>query len=275
MMGNEKMQNENVGVKYYLMILAWVIELLAKKYPQTRPFIIGINGPQGCGKSTLTKILVEMLEQLNYHAVSVSIDDFYLTRSDQIKLAQQHAENTLLQQRGYPGTHDVPLGKLTLNNLLQIKKMKTVEIPVYDKSKYQGLGDRLPKSDWQEVHYPLDVVFLEGWMLGFTPVREKDLPNPDFYPINRYLNNYQSWYQSLHAFLHLVPYDYQDIIAWRIEAEENVKKLGKPGMSSSQIQAYIEKFIKAYEIYVPQLLENPLTQNNLCVKIGKDRLPLP
>lgn len=40
-------------------------------------------------------------------------------------------------------------------------------IPRYDKSAYGGKGDRAPKDQWQKVQGPLDLVIVEGWMLGF------------------------------------------------------------------------------------------------------------
>lgn len=40
----------------------------------------------------------------------------------------------------------------------------------YDKSAFQGLGDRAPQSAWPVVAGPLEVVFFEGWMSGFRPM---------------------------------------------------------------------------------------------------------
>jgi D-glycerate 3-kinase len=49
--------------------------------------------------------------------VSISIDDFYLSRAEQIALAKRYSDNPFLQQRGYPGTHDVGLGVSVLTAL--------------------------------------------------------------------------------------------------------------------------------------------------------------
>jgi D-glycerate 3-kinase len=40
----------------------------------------------------------------------------------------------------------------------------------YDKSAFQGKGDRADESTWPSVEGPLDLVLFEGWMLGFKPV---------------------------------------------------------------------------------------------------------
>lgn len=42
-----------------------------------------------------------------------------------------------------------------------------IPFPRYDKSKFQGRGDRADQSTWPQVEAPLDIVLFEGWMLGF------------------------------------------------------------------------------------------------------------
>lgn len=42
----------------------------------------------------------------------------------------------------------------------------------YDKSAFQGRGDRADPSTWPVVEGPLELVFFEGWMSGFRPVGE-------------------------------------------------------------------------------------------------------
>jgi pantothenate kinase-related protein Tda10 len=40
----------------------------------------------------------------------------------------------------------------------------------YDKSAFAGRGDRAEPSTWPSVSGPVELVFFEGWMLGFKPV---------------------------------------------------------------------------------------------------------
>jgi D-glycerate 3-kinase len=49
-----------------------------------------------------------------------------------------------------------------------------VLIPRYDKSKFNGCGDRAEISEWTKVEEPVDLVIVEGWMLGFTQVHENN-----------------------------------------------------------------------------------------------------
>src|SRR6478735_183017 len=85
-------------------------------YPGTAP-ILGLSAPQGAGKTTIMAEVCSALAKDGLNAVSISIDDFYLTRSEQIALAREYPRNPYLQHRGYPGTHDVSLGVSVLKAL--------------------------------------------------------------------------------------------------------------------------------------------------------------
>lgn len=67
------------------------------------PLIIGLNGIQGVGKSTLVVPLAAALEKEGIPTLVCSIDDFYLTHEDQVTLARANPENALWQVRGEPG----------------------------------------------------------------------------------------------------------------------------------------------------------------------------
>ena len=205
--------------------------------------------------------------------ITISIDDFYLTRGEQVKLAAEHADNPLLQQRGYPGTHDIELGARVLRSIKNGNM--SVSIPRYDKSLHGGKGDRLPESEWTHVDGSVDLVFVEGWMLGFSPVEKKQLPNGHFEEINNALKNYVAWHRQLDGFLQLAPEDPHYVVGWRIEAEQRMRAQGRPGMSDPEIRAYVEKFLPAYETYLPQLEKNPpVIRSRRRIVIGKDRLPV-
>lgn len=101
---------------YYLPIVMWIQRLRAER-TEPGPLVLGISAPQGCGKSTLVECLYKVLEKLEMKTASVSIDDFYLTNSDQNALAEKYSDNPLLQCRGNALTHDLPLGTSTLQKL--------------------------------------------------------------------------------------------------------------------------------------------------------------
>jgi D-glycerate 3-kinase len=78
---------------------------------------LGISAPQGCGKSTLVEQMEQLFAWLGVAAASVSIDDFYLTNAQQSALAAAHPDNRLLTLRGNAGSHDLQLGRETLQQL--------------------------------------------------------------------------------------------------------------------------------------------------------------
>ncbi len=222
----------------------------------------------------MTSALVGDLMHQGLNAISISIDDFYLTRTEQVAFAKCYSQNRLLQQRGYPGTHDIALGLKTLESFRASERTK---IPVYEKSLHNGRGDRLPETEWRVATSPVDVIFLEGWMLGFTPVNDDILPDANFRQINQFLNSYLAWYSFFDHWIFLVPSQVEDIIEWRIEAEEKMKDQGKPGLSREEATAYIELFIPAYKIYLPNLIKNPPQRDlekSIRLTLQKNRLPV-
>ena len=121
--------------------------------------IIGISALPGTGKTTLGKWLEEISLKFNFKIAVISIDDFYLP-SDEMTLAIKN--NPWNVSRGFPGSHSV---SLMLEKLLNWKINGKLNVPVYDKSLRNGLGDR---SHWR-LDNP-DLLIIEGWFLGIEPI---------------------------------------------------------------------------------------------------------
>jgi len=189
------------------------------------------------------------LPAMGLRGAGVSVDDFYLTREDQLRLAAAHPDNPYLEHRGYPGTHDVSLGERTLRALRSLQAGETTRVPVYDKSAHGGRGDRAPKDIWREVSGPLDVIVVEGWMLGFAPVDASALPDPRLAPANEALADYTRWTDQADVWVVLRAQDPEYVLTWRVEAEEAMKASGKPGLSREAITDYIGRFLPAYRTY--------------------------
>jgi D-glycerate 3-kinase len=236
------------------VLLSWVAAWLQPKTP--RPWVLGLQGPQGCGKSTAAAALVEGARARGWRAVSVSIDDFYLTHRQQLALAERHAGNPYLVYRGYPGTHDVALGTRVIDALLACGEGTDAMVPVYDKSAHGGRGDRAPESSWRRVTGPLDFVIVEGWMLGFTPVDEA-LLEPDLVEPNRYLVAYDAWNSRLSALAHLTVESLETIVTWRVDSERARRQRGETALSDEDATDYIRRFLPAYRVYVPRLEAHP------------------
>lgn len=255
------------------IIAKFIGDVLASSKAE-RPLIIGLNGPQGSGKTTATTAAVSLLaEEKSLRGIAISIDDFYLTRAEQVALAQAHAQNPYLQQRGYPGTHDIRLGVQTLTQLKTINTSnQPVAMPRYDKSLQGGEGDRLPEMNWPTVTAPLDFVILEGWCVGFIPVNKSRITDPHLREIDEMLIRYAEWHAFFDAFIQFKARDIRDTVRWRIEAEQNMRAQGKSGMNDERIRAYIERFLPAYALYLPGLdTSPPVVWPRLVLSIARDR----
>lgn len=238
----------------------------------SRPLVIGLQAPQGAGKTTLVTHLLRRLEARGLRAAGVSIDDFYLTRAEQLALAAAHPGNPYLEHRGYPGTHDIDLGVRTLAALKRSRAGAGVVVPVYDKSAHGGRGDRAPESEWRMVEGALDVVVVEGWMLGFTPVSEVTLPDPQMVEPNRALAHYAAWYAHIDQWIVLRAAESEFVLEWRVEAEEKMKASGKPGLSREAIEDYVRRFLPAYRTYATGRAAGQSPA--LTVTLGLDRRPV-
>jgi D-glycerate 3-kinase len=228
----------------YAAVLQFAREQLARA--SHRPVVIGIQGPQGGGKTTLTRAMLEALREHGLHAAAVSIDDFYMTRAGQLEVSARYPGNPYMEHRGYPGTHDVDLGAETLQRL----HAGTAEtIPVYDKSAHAGRGDRAPVSEWRPIAGSLDIVFIEGWMLGFEPVADSAIADRHLKIANSKLPDYRTWYSEIDAWVILRALEPEYVLEWRVEAEEKMKASGKPGLSRADIEDYIRRFLPAYRTW--------------------------
>ena len=246
-----------------------------KQQCQHQCLIQGFLGGQGTGKTTLTLILTLILKQLSYEAVSLSIDDLYLSHRDRINLQKSDPR---LVRRGPPGTHDVKLG---LQVLQQFREGRfPIELPQFDKSLHHGSGDRIsPKL----INHA-DIVLFEGWFVGVHPINStfENAPAPILtdsdctfaQDMNEQLRNYLPLWELLDRLIVLYVPDYQLSKQWRRQAEHNMIAQGKTGMSDAEIDEFVEYFWKALH---PELFIQPLVEDShrtdLVIKIDADHQP--
>ena len=247
---------EALAIAHYLPLAEQIIQW---KNHQKTPLVVGINGAQGTGKSTLSKVVSVALEQEHQcQTAVVSIDDLYHTKATRAELAQ--TVHPLMTTRGVPGTHDTNLG---IQLLLDLKAGKKVPIPSFDKS----TDDRRPESDWIIPPEPVDVIIFEGWCIGAIAQETAKLDHP----INQlekaddpdarwrsYVNAQLSGvYSELFAYLDrlvmLKAPDFECVHEWRSEQERKLhasiqKKNIHPDQASGLMtEDQITRFIMHYE----------------------------
>ena len=108
-----KFKNKNKMLKSYLIPLSFWIK---KKLKKKSPFIIGLSGGQGTGKTTITSIISLILRKyFKLKVFKISIDDFYKTRKDRKKLSI--SKHPLLIIREYQGLMIIKLFMISLKKL--------------------------------------------------------------------------------------------------------------------------------------------------------------
>jgi len=224
-------------------------------HQKKRTMLIGINGAQGSGKSTMTEALALLLRhQFDKQVVTLSIDDLYLTRQTRAQLA--HDVHPLLQTRGVPGTHDIALGLALIQRLCRAKPHDATPIPRFDKAN----DDRLPEKDWPVHQGHVDYILFEGWCVGTPAQDEAQLTTPvnlleaeeDQERIWRIHVNlaltgsYQVLFSALDLLIMLEAPDFETIYQWRKEQEEKLRKQ-RPDAPFLMNDAQLTRFISHYE----------------------------
>jgi D-glycerate 3-kinase len=238
------------------------------------PKVIGINGCQGSGKSTLADYLcTAVTEQLNLKTVALSLDDFYLTKAERNKLANQI--HPLLATRGVPGTHDV---ELAINCVKQLLAGQKSLITRFDKS----IDDRYPQDQLQSIEEPVALIVLEGWCLGALPQQPSALSTAinslekeeDTHGIWRnYVNQtlidkYPALFNLVDELIMLQAPSFNTVFNWRLEQEQKlVKRLAQEGInthSGIMDEQQIRRFISYFErVTVNSLQEMPQRADHL------------
>jgi len=131
----------------------------------------------------------------------------------------------------------------------------------------------------------VQVVLFEGWMLGFQSLSPSDLlRNPqstNIEPINTFLQEYQSLHHIFDCWMVLAVQDIAIVYQWRLQAEQQMRALGKPSLTDDQVQDFVQRFMPAYECYLPGLYQyGPERRRNVGgvpvfqVTVNEQRFPI-
>ena len=209
---------------YFLPLSDYIAECHSN---ESGTLIVGVNGAQGTGKSTLSLLLKQLLQAQQLECVVISIDDLYLTRDERTRLANE--VHPLLRTRGVPGTHDLKLGLNLIAALKAASSDVQIAIPHFDKAQ----DDRSPSQYWQVHSGPVDVILLEGWCVGALPTslagspmnaleRSHDAEGIWRHYVEAQLVDYQRLFSQIGVLVMLKAPSMECIIEWRTLQERKL-----------------------------------------------------
>ena len=232
---------------------------IARRAQQEKPLIVGINGAQGSGKTTLCQFMEILLAERGLRAVTLALDDLYLTRSERDRLATE--VHPLFATRGVPGTHAPGLGMAIID---AVRKGVSFDMPRFDKIR----DDREPER--RRIDGPVDVLLFEGWCVDAHPQADEELLEPanpleseeDPEGIWRSVANlwlrgeYRTLFDRLDMLVMLKVDDFAAVLANRRRQEERL--YATPGADRTRMMddAALLRFCRHYERLTLHMLED-------------------
>tara|TARA_B100001540_G_scaffold306788_1_gene319271 strand:- start:1433 stop:2362 length:930 start_codon:yes stop_codon:yes gene_type:complete len=249
----DKFINKAKMVKYFLIpICFWI----AKKAKNRKPFIVGLSGGQGTGKTTISSIMSIILKKyFKLNIFKISIDDFYKTRKERFLLSKKI--HNLLKTRGVPGTHDTSI-ILDFLNKVKHKNFKPLKLPKFNKA----TDDRFKKELWYSINKRPDVIIFEGWCIGARPQKNYQLKkhinsveklNDQNLIWRKYVNyqlkkNYRKLFNQLNCLLYLKAKNFNLLQKWRLKQERKLLTFSREYKNLKIMnKKEVINFMKTYE----------------------------
>tara|TARA_E500000331_G_scaffold301791_1_gene303383 strand:+ start:529 stop:1455 length:927 start_codon:yes stop_codon:yes gene_type:complete len=257
----EKFKNKEKMIKSFLIPVSFWI---ASKVKNKKPFIVGLGGGQGAGKTTITSIISIVLKKyFKLSVFKISIDDFYKTRKERFLLSKKL--HPLLMTRGVPGTHDI---NFILDFFKKVKnnKFKSLKLPKFNKA----IDDRCKKKLWYSIKKRPDVIIFEGWCVGARAEKNNTLKKAinslekidDIKLIWRKFVNqqlkskYKKLYNQLNCLLYLKVNNFSLLQKWRLKQERKLWLKNKK-MSNNKIMSKkeVSRFMQTYQRVTKNMLK--------------------
>ena len=248
----EKFKNKEKMIKSFLIPISFCIAKNAKK---KKPYIVGLSGGQGSGKTTISSIISIILRKyFKLNVFVISIDDFYKTRKERYLLSKK--VHPLLITRGVPGTHDANI-MLDFFKRTKRKKFKSLKLPKFNKA----IDDRYNKNLWYSIKKRPDIIIFEGWCVGakaekintlkksinsIEKFKDKELTWRRY--VNRQLQSkYKKLYDQLNCLLYINSNNFGLLRKWRIKQEEKLRLKNKRSnshkiMSNKEVISFMQTY---------------------------------
>ena len=265
----KKITNKNFSKKYINQHLIPIIDNINKSIDNK--FII--SGPQGSGKTTLTRLIKKVIEKIYKKKVMLlSIDDYYLSKKERIVLSKK--VHPLLITRGVPGTHNVEKLKRHINKF--IKNKFPIKVPIFNK-----LTD--DTSSKNTIIKKADILILEGWCCGSTPLINKYLYK-NINELEKKLDKNNKWrnyyntslkkkYSEIFSMfdkkIYIKPPSFMNILKWRHNQEKQNALINKRKVFMSEKE--LKYFIQHYEKLTRWMIKTMPAKASIIIKIDKNQ----
>jgi len=243
--------------------------LIRQSRKKETPFLVGVAGGQGSGKSTLCANLSRIFNDRIIPNIVLSLDDFYLSKQKRQEISE--TVHPLSKTRGVPGTHDTKLLKSVLKNLMAENGKPYVRLP-----KFCKINDDLSRRDtWAVYRERPRFIFLEGWCVGARPNFVTSNPETPWEKRNDQKGIWKNWsrqeclkyitiWNSLNYLILLKQRDFRQVVKNRWSQElDNFEKVGQKPTSSMK---EIGEFCAHYESWTLAIWRNLPRYANITLK---------
>ena len=272
----EKFKNKERMLKSFLIPICFWIK---NKSNHKKPFLIGLAGGQGTGKTTTSSIIKIILEKyFKLNVFKISIDDFYKTRKERVFLSKKI--HPMLLTRGVPGTHDINM-MLNFFKKVKSKKFKSLQLPNFNKA----TDDRFAKKYWYNIKKRPDVIIFEGWCVGAKPEKNATLnkainsmeKKKDQKKIwRKYVNHhlklkYKDLYSQLNCLIYLKAKNFSLLQKWRLKQENKLwLKSKKNSKHKIMNKENVISFMQTYQRITENMFKKMTKHASILINLGSD-----
>jgi len=257
-----KFKNKKKMIKSFLIPISFWI---ANKTQKKKPYIVGLAGGQGTGKTTISSIISIILRKyFKLNVFTISIDDFYKTRKERLILSQK--VHPSLMTRGVPGTHDTNI-MLDFFKKVKRKKFRSLKLPKFNKA----IDDRCTRKLWYSIKKRPDVIIFEGWCVGakaeknntlIKPVNSLEKLSDEKLTWRKFVNKqlkskYKQLYDQLNCLLYLKSKNFSLLKQWRIKQEKKLRLKNKRSNNHKIMNnKEVIKFMQTYQRVTQNMFKN-------------------
>ena len=243
----EKFKNKEKMIKSFLIPISFWI---ASKAKNKKPFIVGLGGGQGIGKTTITSI------------ISIVLKKYFKLKVFKIS------------------THDVS-SMFSFFKRAKSKNFRALKLPKFNKA----IDDRYNKKLWHSIKKKPDIIIFEGWCVGARAEKNNSLKkainslerNSDKKLIWRKFVNqqlklkYKKLYTELDCMLFLKANNFRLLQQWRLKQEKKLWLKNKRSRNNKIMNKKdVIKFMQTYQRITQNMLKHAPKYSSMILNLNRN-----